>query len=137
MAGTFTLRVVSPEGNVLKEEAEFVVLPGESGEIGILPNHAPLITAMNIGVIRYRVNGSIHKISTSGGFVEVADNKVTILADSAEKGEMIDLNRAIAAKERAEKRLSQKSKDVDIRRAELAFHRALARINAAQKSSIQ
>lgn len=132
MAGTFTLRVVSPEGNVLKEEAEFVVLPGETGEIGILPNHAPLITAMDVGVIRYTVNGSTHKISTSGGFVEVADNKVTILADSAETGEMVDLQRAMAAKERAEKRLGQKSKDVDPRRAELALRRAIARISAVQ-----
>ena len=132
MAGTFTLRVVSPEGNVLKEEAEFVVLPGETGEIGILPNHTPLITAMNIGVIRYTVNGTIHRISTSGGFVEVADNKVTILADTAEPGEVIDLQRAIAAKERAEKRLNQRTQDIDIKRAELALHRALARINAAQ-----
>lgn len=132
MAGTFTLRVVSPEGNVLKEEAEFVVLPGETGEIGILPNHTPLITAMNIGVIRYTVNGTIHRISTSGGFVEVADNKVTILADTAEPGEIIDLQRAIAAKERAEKRLNQRTQDIDIKRAELALHRALARINAVQ-----
>jgi len=132
MAGTFTLRVVSPEGNVLKEEAEFVVLPGETGEIGILPNHTPLITAMAIGVIRYTVNGTIHRISTSGGFVEVADNKVTILADTAEPGEVIDLQRAIAAKERAEKRLNQRTQDIDIKRAELALHRALARINAAQ-----
>lgn len=132
MAGTFTLRVVSPEGNVLKEEAEFVVLPGQTGEIGILPNHAPLITAMDAGVIRYTVNGSTHKISISGGFVEVADNKVTILADTAETEERIDLQRAIAAKERAEKRLSQKTPDVDMTRAELALHRAVARINAAQ-----
>lgn len=132
MAGTFTLRVVSPEGNVLKEEAEFVVLPGQTGEIGILPNHAPLITAMDAGVIRYTVNGSTHKISTSGGFVEVADNKVTILADTAETEERIDLQRAIEAKERAVKRLSQKTPDVDMKRAELALHRAVARINAAQ-----
>lgn len=132
MAGTFTLRVVSPEGNVLKEEAEFVVLPGQTGEIGILPNHAPLITAMDAGVVRYTVNGSTHKISTSGGFVEVVDNKVTILADTAETEEKIDLQRALAAKERAEKRLAQKTDDVDIRRAELALHRALARISAAK-----
>lgn len=133
MAGTFTLRVVSPEGNVLKEEAEFVVLPGVTGEIGILPNHAPLITAMEIGVIRYTVNGKIKNISTSGGFVEVADNKVTVLADTAETGEMIDLQRAMAAKERAEKRLNQSSKDFDPRRAEFALRRAAARIRAAEK----
>jgi F-type H+-transporting ATPase subunit epsilon len=132
MAGTFTLRVVSPEGNVLKEEAEFVVLPGESGEIGILPNHAPLITAMDIGVIRYTVNGTTKKIATSGGFVEVADNKVTILADTAEPGEAIDLQRALAAKERAEKRLAERVKEVDVRRAEYALRRASARIHAAE-----
>jgi F-type H+-transporting ATPase subunit epsilon len=132
MAGTFTLRVVSPEGNVLKEEVEFVVLPGEAGEIGILPHHAPLITAMNVGVIRYTVNGSTKRISTSGGFVEVVENKVTILADSAEPGEKIDLQRALAAKERAEKRLSQNRDDIDVKRAEYAFRKASARIRAAQ-----
>lgn len=136
MAGTFTLRVVSPEGNVLKEEAEFVVLPGEAGEIGVLPNHAPLITAMDIGVIRYTVNGTTKKIATSGGFVEVVDNKVTILADTAEAGEDIDLQRAQAAKERAEKRLAQKVSDVDVRRAEYALRRASARIRAAENSRI-
>lgn len=132
MAGTFTLRVVSPEGNVLKEEAEFVVLPGGNGEIGILPNHAPLISSIGIGVIRYTVNGKVHKIATSGGFVEVSDNKVTVLADTAEPGERVDLDRALAAKERAEKRLAQRSEDINIRRAELALLRAIARIHAAQ-----
>ncbi|MGI1657433.1 MAG: F0F1 ATP synthase subunit epsilon [Desulfitobacterium sp.] len=132
MAGTFTLRVVSPEGNVLKEEAEFVVLPGETGEVGILPNHAPLITALGIGVIRYTVNGKVEKIATSGGFVEVSDNKVTVLADTAEPGDKIDLERAIAAKERAERRLAQKTDGIDSKRAELALLRAVARIHAAQ-----
>lgn len=132
MAGTFTLRVVSPEGNVLKEEAEFVVLPGVTGEIGILPNHAPLITAMDVGVIRYTIGGTTKKIATSGGFVEVAENKVTVLADTAELGELIDLDRAMAAKERAEKRLNQRADELDLRRAEFALQRAAARIKAAQ-----
>ncbi|MGE4271757.1 MAG: F0F1 ATP synthase subunit epsilon [Desulfitobacterium sp.] len=132
MAGTFTLRVVSPEGNVLKQEAEFVVLPGETGEVGILPNHAPLITALGIGVIRYTANGKVEKIATSGGFVEVSDNKVTVLADTAEPGDRIDLERAIAAKERAETRLAHRTDGIDSRRAELALLRAVARIHAAQ-----
>ncbi|WP_018305356.1 F0F1 ATP synthase subunit epsilon [Desulfitobacterium hafniense] len=131
MAGTFTLRVVSPEGNVLKEEAEFVVIPGGNGEIGILPNHAPLISSIGIGVIRYTVNGKVQKIATSGGFAEVSDNKVTVLADTAEPGERVDLDRALAAKERAEKRLAQRE-GIDVRRAELAFLRAVARISAAR-----
>jgi len=132
MAGMFTLHVVSPEGNVLKEEAEFVVLPGGNGEIGILPNHAPLISTLEIGVIRYTVEGKVHKVATSGGFVEVADNKVTILANTAEPSEKIDVKRALAAKERAERRLSHPTEGTDLRRAELALLRAVARLKAAQ-----
>lgn len=131
MAGTFTLRVVSPEGNVLKEEVEFVVLPGEAGEIGILPNHAPLIAGLDAGVIRYTMQGLTKSMAISGGFSEVVENKATVLADTAEPGEMIDLARATAAKERAEKRLQVRTSDIDVRRAELALRRAIARINAA------
>ena len=131
MAGTFMLRVVSPEGNVLKEEVEFVVLPGEAGEIGILPNHAPLIAALDSGVIRYTMQGLTKRMAISGGFFEVVENKATVLADTAEPGEMIDLDRANAAKERAENRLQVRTSDIDIRRAELALRRAIARINAA------
>lgn len=133
MAGTFTFRVVSPEGNVLKEEAEFVVLPGSDGELGILPNHAPLISSLDIGVIRFEQGGKVRKLATSGGFVEVSDNLVTVLANTAEPSEKIDLERAMKAKERAEKRLDQRSEDTDLRRAELALSRAIARINAVQK----
>lgn len=131
MAGIFTFHVVSPEGNVVKEDIEFVILPGVNGELGILPNHAPLIAALDAGVIRYTVNGQKAKLAISGGFVEVSDNKATVLADTAEFGEAIDVPRALAAKERAEKRLSQKSDDTDIKRAEYALHRAIARLNAA------
>ncbi|MDD2233399.1 MAG: F0F1 ATP synthase subunit epsilon [Desulfitobacteriaceae bacterium] len=133
MANTFELRVVTPEGEVLQEDVEFVLVPGEDGELGFLPNHAPLIAGINTGVLRYNVNGGKKKIALSGGFVEVADNQATILADTAEKGEMIDLDRAIAAKDRAEKRLSLKAEETDIKRAEFALRRALARISAAEK----
>lgn len=132
MAGTFTLRVVSPEGQLLKEEVEFAVLPGESGELGILPNHAPLIAGLQVGVMRYTANNSVRKLAISGGFVEVGDNKATVLADNAEPGDMIDLARALAAKERAEKRLTQRTAEIDLRRAEFALRKAVARINAAE-----
>ncbi|WP_425805982.1 F0F1 ATP synthase subunit epsilon [Desulfitobacterium sp. Sab5] len=131
MAGVFTFHVVSPEGNVLKEDIEFVILPGVNGELGILPNHAPLIAALDAGVIHYTINGTKTKLAISGGFAEVSDNKATVLADTAEFGEAIDVPRALAAKERAEKRLAEKSADTDIRRAEYALRRAIARINAA------
>lgn len=131
MAGTFSLRIVSPEGNLLKEDVEFVVLPGGMGELGILPNHAPLIAGLDIGVIRYTLNGTTKSAAIAGGFAEVIDNSATVLADTAELGEDIDLKRAVEAKERALKRLSNRTSELDIRRAELALRRAAARISAS------
>lgn len=132
MAGTFSLRIVSPEGNVLKEDVEFVVLPSELGELGILPNHAPLIAGLDVGVIRYTLNSTIKRVAITGGFVEVIDNSVTVLADTAELSEEIDLTRAVEAKERAMKRLAARSNEIDIRRAEYALRRAAARIKASE-----
>ncbi|HEY8911661.1 MAG TPA: F0F1 ATP synthase subunit epsilon [Desulfosporosinus sp.] len=132
MAGTFSLRIVSPEGDVLNEEVEFVVLPGVSGELGILPNHAALIAGLDIGVIRYTLDGANNRVAIAGGFVEVVDNSAVVLADTAELSEDIDLARAVNAKERAEKRLATSSNETDLRRAEYALRRASARINASE-----
>ena len=133
MAGTFSLQIVSPEGNVLKEEVEFVVLPGGLGELGILPNHSALIAGLDVGVIRYTLNSTVKRVAITGGFVEVADNSATVLANTAELSEVIDLARAVDAKERALKRLSVRSNEIDLRRAEYALRRAAARISAAEK----
>ncbi|TGE33936.1 F0F1 ATP synthase subunit epsilon [Desulfosporosinus sp. Sb-LF] len=134
MAGTFALRIVSPVGDVLNEDVEFVVLPGGSGELGILPNHAPLIAALDVGVARYTLNGgTIKRVAIAGGFVEVADNSATVLAESAELGEEVDLTRAVKAKERATNRLTSRSNEIDVRRAEYALRKATARISAAEK----
>jgi len=130
MAGTFSLRIVSPEGNVLKEDVEFAVLPGGLGELGILPNHAPLISGLNVGVLRYTLNSTIKRVAITGGFAEVIDNSVTVLADAAELSEEIDLTRAVEAKERATKRLASNASEIDVRRAEYALRRAAARISA-------
>ncbi|GAB6153336.1 F0F1 ATP synthase subunit epsilon [Desulfosporosinus burensis] len=131
MAGTFSLQIVSPEGNVLKEDVEFVVLPGGLGELGILPNHSPLIAGLDVGVIRYTKNGDIKRAAITGGFVEVVDNTATVLADTAELAEAIDLTRAVEAKERAMKRLAARNNEIDLRRAEYALRRAAARISAS------
>ncbi|HBV86726.1 MAG TPA: F0F1 ATP synthase subunit epsilon [Desulfosporosinus sp.] len=131
MAGTFSLRIVSPEGNLLKEDVEFVVLPGGMGELGILPNHAPLIAGLDVGVIRYTRSGSTKHAAIAGGFVEVVDNQAIVLADTAELGEAIDLKRAMEAKERAMKRLAARTNEIDVRRAEYALRRAIARISAS------
>lgn len=134
MAETFQLRIVSPEGQVLKEDVEFLVLPGEAGELGVLANHAPLIAGLQVGILRYTLSGANKRVAISGGFVEVADNLATVLADTAELGELIDLDRANAAKERAEKRLSQRNNEIDLRRAEFALRKATVRISAAEKN---
>ncbi len=128
----FKLEIVSPEGSVLSEDVQFVVLPAVDGEIGILANHSLLISQLKIGLIRYTQDGKVNKIATNGGYVEVANNRVVVLADTAEPGEMIDLERAVAAKERAEKRLRERRQEMDMRRAEYALQRALNRIRAAQ-----
>ncbi|NLI91043.1 MAG: F0F1 ATP synthase subunit epsilon [Peptococcaceae bacterium] len=130
MAGTFNFNVVAPDGQVLNKDVEFVVVPGENGELGILPNHAPLIAGLGIGVIRYTENGKISKVAISGGFMEVVHNKVTVLANTAETAENINVERAQAAKDRAEKRLKERQPDTDLVRAETALKRALARIKA-------
>ena len=132
MAGTFSLRIVSPEGDVLKEDVEFVVLPGGLGELGILPNHAPLIAGVDIGVIRYTLNSSIKRAAITGGFVEVIDNSVIVLADTAVLSVDVDVARAAEAKERAKKRLTSRTNEIDVRRAEFALRRATARIEASE-----
>lgn len=133
MAGTFNFNVVAPDGQVLKKDVEFVVVPGEDGELGILPNHAPLIAGLGIGVIRYTEDGKVSRIAISGGFLEVIHNKVTVLANTAETAEKINVERAQAAKNRAEKRLQERQADTDLIRAEIALKRAVARLKAVDR----
>jgi len=130
MAGTFNFTVVAPDGQVLKKDVEFVVVPGENGELGILPNHAPLIAGLGIGVVRYTEGGKVNRIAISGGFMEVVNNKVTVLANTAETAENINIERAQAAKDRALKRLQERQPDTDLARAQVALKRAVARLKA-------
>lgn len=129
---TQRLEIVTPEKKVFTGDVSFVVVPGELGELGILPNHAPLVSGLKIGIVRVQQEGKPFKVAISGGFVEVRNNKVTILADTAEREDEIDRERAEAARERAEKRLSEKAADLDLKRAELALQRALNRLKALQ-----
>ncbi len=133
MAGTFMLEIVSPEELLFKDEVQFVVVPEVTGELGVLRNHAPMIAALNIGIMRYTDNdGSIKKIAISGGFMEVMFNEARILAETAEAGSQIDVLRAKAAKERAEARIAAKAADTNMARAEMALQRSIARIRAAE-----
>ena len=132
---TQRLEIVTPEKKIFSEDVTFVVVPGELGELGILPNHAPLMSSLKIGELRIHVNGEIIRMAISGGFVEInkSKKKVTVLADTAERAQDIDRERAEKAKERAEKRLTAKSEDVNVLRAEMALKRALNRLKISQK----
>ncbi|GAV22211.1 F0F1 ATP synthase subunit epsilon [Carboxydothermus pertinax] len=133
MADKIKLEVVTPERVVANEYVDFVVAPGVEGEVGILPLHAPMITSLDIGILRYTVDGQTEKIAVSGGFLEVRNNKVVVLANAAERGEEIDVERAQKALERARERLTKRTPDIDVLRAELAMRRALNRLKAAGK----
>lgn len=107
------LEIVTPEKRVLDAEVDSVSVPTASGEAGILPNHAPLISALKPGVLSYTTKGSTEKLAISGGFVEVNSNKVAVLADTAETGAEIDIEAAKAEREAAEKALSSMNGSVE------------------------
>ncbi|MGI6066213.1 MAG: F0F1 ATP synthase subunit epsilon [Bacillota bacterium] len=123
--------VVTPEKVIFSGNIDSLIVPAALGYLGVLANHAPLVTALEIGVVTYRQDGKPKKMAISGGFLEVVNNKAVVLAHTAEEGEKIDVSRAQSAKERAEKRLSERSADLDVLRAELALKRAISRIKAA------
>ncbi|SHM61895.1 F0F1 ATP synthase subunit epsilon [Gracilibacillus kekensis] len=128
---TLTVSVVTPDGPVLENSFEMVSCKAESGELGILPGHIPLVAPLSISSVRLKGENP-QRIAVSGGFLEVRPDKVTILAQSAERPDDIDVKRARAAKERAERRLQAKQDEIDFRRAELALKRALNRIEVVE-----
>ena len=133
MADSFQLEIVTPEKMVVKDQAEEMQIPGKNGYLGILPGHAPLITELSVGQISYRNGSETHYLCVAWGFAEVLPDKVTILAETAERGEDVDCERAQKAKERAEKRLSSADPEVDVPRAQDALARANSRLEAAAK----
>ena len=133
MADTFQLEIVTPEKKVVDTAAEEVQIPGKNGYLGVLPGHAPLITELSVGEITYRDNATEQKLAVAWGFAEVLPNKVTILAETAERPFEINVERARKAKERAEQRLTSGDTSVDVDRALDALHRAETRIDVAQQ----
>jgi len=131
MPETFQLEIVTPEKKVVDTKAEEVQIPGKNGYLGILPGHAPLITELAVGEITYRENSTEQHLAVAWGFAEVLPNKVTILAESAERPAEIDVDRARKAKERAEQRLTSGDTSVDVDRALDALQRAESRIDVA------
>ncbi|MDH3390298.1 MAG: F0F1 ATP synthase subunit epsilon [Desulfobulbaceae bacterium] len=136
MAEKINLEVVTPKGAIVSEEVDIVTAPGFAGEFGVLANHAPFLSTIKIGTLRYKKDGTDNELMVSGGFCEVSNNKITFLVESAERGTEIDVDRALQAKERAEKRLLQAREQqakIDRTRAEAALQRALARLKLAQR----
>ncbi|MNJ42573.1 ATP synthase epsilon chain [compost metagenome] len=132
---TFLLEIVTPEHIVFSQEVDSVAVRGVEGELGVLASHIPLVTPLQVAPITAKANGKTVSIAVHGGFVEVQGKKVIILAESAELPEAIDIERAKAARERAERRLSVRSNQdrVDHRRAELSLQRAITRINVSSR----
>ena len=126
------LEVVTPDQTVINTDAEMVICPGVMGEFGVLPHHVSLLSALKIGSLRYRVDGKDEEIFIAGGFVDVNNNVCSVLAESAEHARDIDTARAMAAKERAERRLAQRDEDLDELRALIALQRATMRLQIAE-----
>lgn len=130
---TFQLRVLTQERTVLSADAEYVQLPGVDGSFGILPGHAPVMGALAVGVLEFGpLHGKRRKIALSGGFLEMNNDQLTILANTAELAEEIDVVRAGEAKKRAERRLREQQDDLDFTRARLALQKALLRLKVAE-----
>lgn len=127
------LQVVTPERLVVREEVDYVQLPGIEGYLGVLPGHTPLLTSLKIGEIEYRLGTVVRYLSVSWGFVEVLPDKVTVLADLAERPEEIDVERARRAQDRAQASLKAPGDDFNLQQA--ALERALARLQVASKAA--
>jgi len=131
---TITLTIVTPERSVVKDEVDELQIPGAEGYFGVLPGHAPLFSELKVGEVSYRKGDRWTFLAVAWGFVEVLPNQVRILAETAERAQEIDLDRAMRAKQRAEERISRGGDELDYRRALVALERAVIRIQVAQKS---
>ena len=131
---TLHVDVVSAEESIFEGEAEFVVLPGESGELGIFPQHTPLITRIRPGAVRIKpVGKSEELVFVAGGILEVQPNRVTVLADTAIRGHDLDEAKAEEARKKAEEALANRSADVDYAKAQAELAEAMAQIQAIRK----
>lgn len=130
---TMRLEIATAERVVYSEDVEILVAPGMDGQLGILPNHAPLLTALQPGEIRVVREGEEAYMAVSGGFLEVMANRVTILADTAERAEEIDIERAEEAMQRAQERIESSVSAMDLQRALASIRRSQARLLAARR----
>jgi len=132
---TFQVDVVSAEASIFEGKAEFVVLPGESGELGIFPQHIPLITRIRPGAVRIKIPGRAEEefVFVAGGILEVQPNRVTVLADTAIRGADLDEAKALEARKAAEEALENRTGDIDYAKAQAELAEAIAQIQALRK----
>jgi F-type H+-transporting ATPase subunit epsilon len=134
VAERLTLELATPTRLVVSAEVDEVVAPGSEGYFGVLPGHAPLLATLGVGEVTYRIGRDEHHVAVSGGFAEVRNDKVIILADSAETPADIDRTRAERARDRAEGRLSGRNQEeIDYARAAAALARAVTRLQVASR----
>jgi F-type H+-transporting ATPase subunit epsilon len=129
-----TLEIVTPDRSVVTERVDEVELPGAEGYFGVLPGHTPLLATLKVGELWYRKGSEKFYLSIAFGFGEVLPDRVTILAELAERSEEIDVARAEAAKKRAEERLAKPSPDIDFERARIALIKSLVRLQVATRA---
>ncbi len=133
-AGTkLTLEVVTPEKVVISEEVDEVVLPGTEGEFGVLPGHIPFLTALKIGSMYYKKGEETEYLALSWGYVEVASDRVMVLAETAEKATEIDIKRAEDSREAAEKILTAGKEDAEYEKAQVRLEKSIIRVQIAGK----
>lgn len=130
---TMRLEIITAEEVIFSDDVEALLAPGSEGELGILPHHAALMTMLQSGELMIRRKGDETFLAVSGGFLEIMDNKVSILADAAERAEDIDEERARVAVERAKERMEMRSADVDLEQAMSQFRRATVRLSVARR----
>lgn len=128
---TLTVSVVTPDGTILEDDYDMVSCKAETGELGILPGHIPLVAPLTISALRLKKGSKEDIVAISGGFIEVRPEQVSVLTQSAEQSDDIDIERALEAKRRAEERLAEQ-KDIDKVRAETSLQRAMNRIEIAR-----
>jgi len=126
--------IITAERVVYSADVDIVVAPGVEGQLGILPNHAPLMTMLQAGELIVRKDGEEEAMFVSGGFLEMQGNRVTVLADTAERADEIDIARAEEARRRAEQRIALPATESDHTRAQAAMLRSLMRLKVAEKS---
>lgn len=127
------LEIITAERQVFGDDVDLVVAPGALGELGILPHHAPLMSSLQPGELIIRQGGQETFLAVSGGFLEVLDNTVTVLADAAERSDEIDEERAQAAMQRAQERLTQRGADLELERVAASMRRAQIRLNVVRR----